>query len=62
MLVSGKEILEGARQNHYALPAFRVSPYAMMKAVPFLVFADVRSGMKEVARVKLRTLGTAGRL
>ncbi len=33
MLVSMKEMLEDARQNHYAIPAFDVSNYEMMKAV-----------------------------
>ena len=33
MLVSMKEMLEDARRNHYALPAFDVSNYDMMKAV-----------------------------
>ncbi len=33
MLVSMKEILADARKNHYALPAFDVSNYEMMKAV-----------------------------
>ena len=33
MLVSMKEILEDARKNHYALPAFDISNYDMMKAV-----------------------------
>jgi len=33
MLVSMKEMLADARQNHYALPAFDVSNYDMMKAV-----------------------------
>ena len=33
MLVSMKEMLEDARVNHYALPAFDVSNYEMMKAV-----------------------------
>ena len=33
MLVSMKEMLEDARKNHYALPAFDVSNYEMMKAV-----------------------------
>jgi len=33
MLVSMKEMLEEARKNHYALPAFDVSNYDMMKAV-----------------------------
>ena len=33
MLVSMKEMLEDARKNHYALPAFDVSNYDMMKAV-----------------------------
>ena len=33
MLVSMKEILEDARKNHYALPAFDISNYDMMKSV-----------------------------
>ena len=33
MLVSMKEMLEDARINHYAIPAFDVSNYEMMKAV-----------------------------
>ena len=33
MLVSLKEMLEDARAKHYALPAFDVSNYDMMKAV-----------------------------
>ena len=33
MLVSMREMLEDARKNHYALPAFDVSNYDMMKAV-----------------------------
>lgn len=33
MLVSMKEMLEDARQNHYALPAFDISNYDMMKSV-----------------------------
>lgn len=33
MLVSMKEMLEDARLNHYALPAFDVSNYEMMRAV-----------------------------
>ena len=33
MLVSMKEMLEDARKNHYAIPAFDVSNYEMMKAV-----------------------------
>ena len=33
MLVSMKEMLEDARNNHYALPAFDISNYDMMKAV-----------------------------
>ena len=33
MLISMKEMLEDARKNHYALPAFDVSNYDMMKAV-----------------------------
>ncbi len=33
MLVSMKEMLEDARINHYAVPAFDVSNYEMMKAV-----------------------------
>ncbi len=33
MLVSMKEMLEDARKNHYAIPAFDVSNYTMMKAV-----------------------------
>ncbi len=33
MLVSMKEMLADARKNHYALPAFDVSNYEMMKAV-----------------------------
>lgn len=33
MLVSMREMLEDARKNHYALPAFDVSNYEMMKAV-----------------------------
>lgn len=33
MLASMKEMLEDARKNHYALPAFDVSNYDMMKAV-----------------------------
>lgn len=33
MLVTMKEMLADARQNHYALPAFDVSNYEMMKAV-----------------------------
>lgn len=33
MLVSMKEMLEDARKNHYAIPAFDVSNYEMMKCV-----------------------------
>ena len=33
MLVSMKEMLADARQNHYAIPAFDVSNYEMMRAV-----------------------------
>ena len=33
MLVSMKEMLEDARKNHYAIPAFDVSNYDMMKSV-----------------------------
>ena len=33
MLVTMKEMLEDARLNHYAIPAFDVSNYEMMKAV-----------------------------
>ena len=33
MLVSMKEMLEDARKNHYAIPAFDVSNYEMMRAV-----------------------------
>ena len=33
MLVSMKEMLENARKNHYALPAFDISNYEMMRAV-----------------------------
>lgn len=33
MLVSMKEMLEDAKKNHYAIPAFDVSNYDMMKAV-----------------------------
>lgn len=33
MLVSMKEMLEDARKNHYALPAFDISNYEMMRAV-----------------------------
>lgn len=33
MLVTMKEMLEDARKNHYAIPAFDVSNYEMMKAV-----------------------------
>jgi len=33
MLVSMREILEDARRNHYAVPAFDVSNYEMMRAV-----------------------------
>ena len=33
MLVSMKEMLADARNNHYAIPAFDVSNYEMMKAV-----------------------------
>ena len=33
MLVSMKEMLEDARKHHYALPAFDVSNYDMMRAV-----------------------------
>lgn len=33
MLVSMKEMLEDAKNNHYAVPAFDVSNYEMMKAV-----------------------------
>ncbi|MBO7209062.1 MAG: class II fructose-bisphosphate aldolase [Clostridia bacterium] len=33
MLVTMKEILEDARKNHYAIPAFDVSNYEMMKAI-----------------------------
>ena len=33
MLVSMKEMLEDARKNHYALPAFDISNYDMMKTV-----------------------------
>ena len=33
MLLSMKEILEDAKKNHYAIPAFDISNYEMMKAV-----------------------------
>ncbi len=33
MLVSMREMLEDARKNHYAIPAFDVSNYDMMKAI-----------------------------
>ena len=33
MLVSMKEMLEDAKRNHYALPAFDISNYDMMKSV-----------------------------
>ena len=33
MLVSMREMLEDARKNHYAIPAFDVSNYDMMKSV-----------------------------
>lgn len=33
MLVTMKEMLEDARKNHYAIPAFDVSNYEMMRAV-----------------------------
>lgn len=33
MLVSMKEMLEDAKKNHYAIPAFDVSNYDMMKAI-----------------------------
>ena len=33
MLVTMKEMLEDAKKNHYAIPAFDVSNYEMMKAV-----------------------------
>lgn len=33
MLVSMKEMLEDARKNHYAIPAFDISNYDMMKSV-----------------------------
>lgn len=33
MLVSMKEMLQDAKKNHYAIPAFDVSNYEMMKAV-----------------------------
>lgn len=33
MLVTMKEMLEDARKNHYALPAFDISNYEMMRAV-----------------------------
>ena len=33
MLVSMKEMLDDAKRNHYAIPAFDVSNYEMMKAV-----------------------------
>lgn len=33
MLVTMKEMLEDAKKNHYALPAFDVSNYEMMKAI-----------------------------
>ncbi len=33
MLVSMKEMLEDARKNHYAIPAFDVSNYDMMKSI-----------------------------
>ncbi len=33
MLVSMKEMLEDARKNHYAIPAFDISNYEMMRAV-----------------------------
>ena len=33
MLVSMRDMLEDARKNHYAIPAFDVSNYEMMKAV-----------------------------
>ena len=33
MLVSMKEMLEDAKRNHYAIPAFDVSNYEMLRAV-----------------------------
>ena len=33
MLVTMKEILADAQKNHYAIPAFDISNYEMMKAV-----------------------------
>ena len=33
MLVTMKEMLADAKKNHYAIPAFDVSNYEMMKAV-----------------------------
>ena len=33
MLVTMKEMLQDAKKNHYAIPAFDVSNYEMMKAV-----------------------------
>ena len=33
MLVSIKEMLQDAKRNHYAIPAFDVSNYEMMKDV-----------------------------
>lgn len=33
MLVTMKEMLADAKKNHYAIPAFDVSNYEMMKAI-----------------------------
>ena len=33
MLVTMKEMLQDAKKNHYAIPAFDISNYEMMKAV-----------------------------
>ena len=33
MLVTMKEMLTDAKKNHYAIPAFDISNYEMMKAV-----------------------------
>ena len=47
MLVSIKEMLADAKRNHYAIPAFDVSNYEMMK---------------EVVKEKLITFGSANRI
>lgn len=64
MLVSMKDMLEDAWMHHCALPAFDISNCAMENPAtwPFLVFSDARTMMKELARNKLRTFGSAGRL